>query len=69
MRVKACEVDTVLCILEQIGIDYQGLLSTASLDGSLTDFLRHMEAVGAWDSKHRLVLDKVLFCESLSVTY
>ena len=69
MKVKAKDVNVVICILEQIDLVYQGLLSIASLDGSLEDFLMHMEASGAWDEKRRLILDKVLFCESLRATY
>lgn len=69
MKVKAKDVNVVIYILEQIDLMYQGLLSRASIDGSLDDFLLHMEAVGAWDSKHRIVLDKMLFCECLKTTY
>lgn len=64
MKVKAKDINTVICILEQIGVEYQGLLSIASLDGSLEDFLMHMEASGAWDEKSRIVLNK---CSSASV--
>lgn len=69
MKVKAKDVNVVICILEQIGVEYQGLLSIASLDGSLEDFLMHMEASGAWDEKSRIVLNKVLFIECLTTTY
>lgn len=69
MKVKAKDINTVICILEQIGVEYQGLLSIASLDGSLEDFLMHMEALGAWDEKSRIVLNKVLFIECLTSTY
>ena len=69
MKVKAKDVNVVICILEQIDLVYQGLLSIASLDGSLEDFLMHMEALGAWDSEHRRILDKVLFVECLTTTY
>ena len=69
MRVKACDVTTILCILEQVGIDYQRPLSKASSDGSLSDFLMHMKALSAWDSEHRRILDKVLFIECLTTTY
>lgn len=69
MKVKAKDINTVICILEQIGVEYQGLLSIASLDGSLEDFLMHMEASGAWDEKSRIVLNKVLFIECLTTTH
>lgn len=69
MRVKSDDVELVLDILSQIGVEYQSELEVASLEGSLYDFLDNMEAYGYWDPFHALVKNTKAFKEALKAAY
>lgn len=69
MRVKSDDVELVLDIMNQIGVEYQSELEAASLDGSLYDFLDNMEAYGYWDPFHAWVKNTKAFIENLKAAY
>lgn len=69
MRVKSDDVELVLDIMNQIGVEYQAQLQAASMEGSLYDFLEHMEAYGYWDPFKAWIKNPEAFIENLNAAY